>query len=112
MYQIKTNGKTYKLSFIENKTAKDIKNMLPLKLSMQPYSDIEYYGILPRKPFFDKNVTTTQAEENTVLYCKEYNALVVVCKKHKDIFREVPVGTLSEKISWSGNIVEAEIEEV
>lgn len=50
MYQIKINEKEYGLEFDKNETAEDILGMLPLKIKLQPYSDIEYYGTLPQTP--------------------------------------------------------------
>ena len=55
MFQILINGKAYDMEFAENKTSADIIQMLPLKLSMQAYSDIEYYAELPERPFLNAN---------------------------------------------------------
>lgn len=99
MYQIEVNGRAYELVLDENRTVKEIIHMMPLTISMQPYSNIEYYGTLPHMPFFDDEAATMQAEKNRLMYCREYNALVVVCKRHHDIFREIPIGTIKGDIS-------------
>ena len=103
MFQILINGKAYDMELAKNKTAADVIQMLPLKLSMQEYSDIEYYAELPNRPFFDEKAAVMQANEGTLMYCREYNALVVVCRNHHDIFREVPVGRIEGSLSWFNN---------
>ena len=50
MFQILINGKAYDMELAKNKTAADVIQMLPLQLSMQEYSDIEYYAELPNRP--------------------------------------------------------------
>ena len=115
MYQIKINGEIYELILRENRTAREVVRMLPLELVMQPYSDIEYYGTLAQAPFFDEEAVTMKAEKNTLMYCREYNALVVVCRKHHDIFREIPVGEICGDVSWMSGTngrIAAEIREV
>lgn len=104
MFQILINEKAYDMEFAENKTSADIIQMLPLKLSMQAYSDIEYYAELPERPFFDEKATVMQAKEKALMYCREYNALVVVCRNHHDIFREVPVGRIIGNPSWENKL--------
>lgn len=98
MYFININNEKYKIEFMQNKTAKEIIKILPLKLSMQPYSNIEYYGTLEDNLVFDEEYTTKVAEENMLMYCKEYNALVIVCKKHHDLFYEIPIGKIYGKV--------------
>ena len=115
MFQILINGKAYDMEFAENKTSADIIQMLPLKLSMQAYSDIEYYAELPERPFFDEKATVMQAKEKALMYCREYNALVIVCRNHQDIFSEVPVGRIEGSPSWINNTmrtVSIELKEV
>lgn len=99
-FRILIDGRDYDVELAINKTSDDIARMLPLRLFMQAYSDIEYYAELPDKPFFDEKVAITQAEKNALMYCREYNALVVVCRDHRDIFREVPVGKIIGGSSW------------
>ena len=94
MYQIEINGSTYELEPAENRTAMEVLEMLPMRLSMRPYEDIEYYGVLTETPSFDEGATTTQAKQNALMYCRGYDALVFVCKDHHDIFREIPVGRI------------------
>lgn len=115
MFQILINGKAYDMGLAENKTSADIIQMLPLKLSMQVYSNIEYYAELPDKPFFDETATVMQAKAGALMYCREYNALVIVCRNHQDIFREVPVGRIEGSPSWFNNtmrMVSIELKEV
>ena len=115
MYQIVINERQYELKLYSNDTAEDVKKMLPLNLSMQPYSNIEYYGELNELPKYDNEYASTMAKCGTLVYCLEYRALVLVCKNHKDIFREIPVGVIQGDVSWLSEYigkVKVEIREV
>lgn len=115
MYQIKINEKEYGLEFDKNETAEDIIGMLPLKINLQPYSDIEYYGTLPQTPQYDRTAASMKVQSGTLVYCREYDALVIVCRNHQDIFREVAVGKIDGNISWMSGCrdkITAEIKEV
>ena len=89
----------YELKWMDNLTAKDIEKILPLKLNMRAYSTIEYFHKLPIQPYFDMKESSRNAKLNTLVYCREYQVLVLVVKEHQDIFDEIPVANIMGDIS-------------
>lgn len=100
MSKIHIEKNEYELKWMDNLTSKDIQNCLPLKLNMQAYSTIEYFHKLPILPYFDKEKASRNAKINTLVYCREYQALVLVVKEHQDIFDEIPVAEIIGDLSY------------
>ena len=99
MSKIVIENHEYDLQWLNNLTADDIQKMLPLDLNMQAYGAIEYFQELPITPYYDKKDSSRNAKLNTLVYCKEYHALVLVVKEHQDIFDEIPVATIMGDVS-------------
>ncbi len=99
MSRIIIENNEYELEWMNNLTSKDIQNMLPLNLNMQAYGLIEYFQTLPTQPYFDRKESTRNAKLNTLVYYREYQALVLVVKEHQDIFDEIPVANILGDVS-------------
>lgn len=106
------DGQSYEITFMDNQTAQEIYEMLPLELTLTPYSNLEYSAALPDTPVYEGSPVSTEAKQGTITYCKEYNSFVVVCQDHKDPFLEVPIADIAGSVSWmitAGDSISASI---
>lgn len=109
---LKLDGRSYEIKFEDNPTAREIFEMLPLTLTLTPYSNLEYSARLPETPVYDGAPVTDEARLGTINYCREYNSFVVICQDHHDPFQEVKIAEVQGDISWmvtAGDSIEAEI---
>lgn len=98
--QLTLDDKRYEVTFEDNPTAQEIYNMLPLELTLTPYSNLEYSAALPETPVYEGSPTSSKAKYGTINYCKEYNSFVIVCQNHDDPFMEVKIADITGDISW------------
>lgn len=109
---LRLDGRSYEIKLEDNPTAREIFEMLPLTLTLTPYSNLEYSARLPETPVYDGSPVTEDARLGTINYCKEYNSFVVICQDHHDPFQEVKIAEIQGDISWmvtAGDSIEAEI---
>ena len=108
--KIKSVNDLYKLKpFLEDGTLKINKSQIARELDVDRRTVDKYINgyTKPKNrnsndcitPYYDKKDSSRNAKLNTLVYCKEYQALVLVVKEHQDIFDEIPVATIMGDVS-------------
>ncbi|WP_455615019.1 cyclophilin-like fold protein [Eisenbergiella sp.] len=109
-------GKSYTVKLNENKTVRDILDMLPLSLNLQRRGGHEYFNALPEKPELTGAPMTSNVHAKGIYYYDGWTAFTVLFRG-SDIspFRVVHIGDVVEDeviehLERSGETILAEVE--
>ena len=107
--------KEYTATLNDNRTAKDILNMLPMELTLQRYAGHEYYSSLPQKPSIKGVLMTSDAHAGGIYYYDGWSAFTVLFgDAYIAPFEVVHIGDVNEEVisqlAVAGATVQAKIE--
>ena len=113
--ELKLDGKSYTVKLNENKTVRDILDMLPLTLHLQRRGGHEYYDALPEKPEIAGVPMTSNAHAKGIYYYDGWTAFTVLFGgANISPFRVVHIGDvvedeIIEHLKKAGETVLAEV---
>lgn len=110
------DDKEYAVTLNDNRTVKDILNMLPMDLTLQRYAGHEYYSPLPQKPSIKEVHMTSDAHAGGIYYYDGWSAFTVLYgDAHIAPFEVVHIGDVNQQnvisqLVSAGATVKARIE--